>query len=59
MKAAFQQPYDETFTDEAIVVETAGNTVTLVNGEETNLKITSPVDLYIAEKIWEQKYNTK
>jgi 2-C-methyl-D-erythritol 4-phosphate cytidylyltransferase len=59
LKAAFQQPYDETFTDEAIVVETAGNTVTLVNGEETNLKITSPVDLYIAEKIWEQKYNTK
>jgi 2-C-methyl-D-erythritol 4-phosphate cytidylyltransferase len=41
--------YKEKFTDEASVVEAFGLKVTLVEGEETNLKITRPVDLAIAE----------
>ncbi len=48
---AFQIDYKEKFTDEATVVEAYGMKVNLVEGEENNIKITSPVDLLIAEKI--------
>ena len=48
---AFQIDYKEKFTDEATVVEAYGLKVTLVEGEENNIKITQPVDLLIAEKI--------
>jgi 2-C-methyl-D-erythritol 4-phosphate cytidylyltransferase len=48
---AFAIDYKERFTDEATVVEAFGLKVTLVQGEETNIKITNPVDLVIAEKI--------
>lgn len=50
---AFAIDYKERFTDEATVVEAFGLKVTLVQGEDTNIKITSPVDLLIAEKILE------
>lgn len=49
--AAFQIDYKEKFTDEATVVEAFGLKVSLVEGEENNIKITTPVDLLIAEKI--------
>lgn len=49
--AAFEQPYDESFTDEATVVEASGETVCLVEGDYHNIKITRPVDLLIAEQI--------
>ncbi|MFZ9695375.1 MAG: 2-C-methyl-D-erythritol 4-phosphate cytidylyltransferase [Chitinophagaceae bacterium] len=45
---AFEQDYDPSFTDEATVVETTGRSLTLVEGEESNIKITRPVDLLIA-----------
>jgi 2-C-methyl-D-erythritol 4-phosphate cytidylyltransferase len=45
---AFKQPYNETFTDEASVVEAVGGTVFLTEGEKRNLKITTPEDLIIA-----------
>ncbi len=48
---AFQIDYKEKFTDEASVVEAYGLKVTLVEGEENNIKITKPVDLLIAEKV--------
>ena len=48
---AFQIDYKEKFTDEATVVEEYGLKVTLVEGEENNIKITKSVDLLIAEKI--------
>jgi 2-C-methyl-D-erythritol 4-phosphate cytidylyltransferase len=48
---AFQIDYKDKFTDEANVVEAYGMKVSLVEGEETNIKITRPVDLLIAEKI--------
>lgn len=47
---AFQHAYDPSFTDEATVVETTGRTLTLVEGEESNIKITRPVDLLIASQ---------
>ena len=49
--SAFQIDYKEKFTDEATVVEAYGLKVTLVEGEENNIKITKPIDLLIAEKI--------
>lgn len=48
---AFQQPYQDSFTDEATVVETFGTTVHLAEGEYENIKITRPVDMIVAEAI--------
>lgn len=50
---AFAIDYKERFTDEANVAEAFGLKVTLVEGDETNIKITNPIDLVIAEKILE------
>ena len=50
---AFDVEYDDSFTDEATVVEHAGHKVYLIEGEENNIKITHPADLFIAEKIIE------
>jgi 2-C-methyl-D-erythritol 4-phosphate cytidylyltransferase len=46
---AYQIDYKDKFTDEAAVVEAFGLKVQLIKGEENNFKITSPVDLIIAE----------
>ncbi|MGV3528414.1 MAG: 2-C-methyl-D-erythritol 4-phosphate cytidylyltransferase [Flavisolibacter sp.] len=45
--------YKEKFTDEATVVESMGIKISLIEGEETNIKITTPFDLLIAEKLLE------
>ena len=47
--AAYGQPFDQTFTDDASVVERMGHNVTLVDGDPQNLKITRPMDLALAE----------
>jgi 2-C-methyl-D-erythritol 4-phosphate cytidylyltransferase len=51
---AYEQPEDETFTDDASVVEKKGYPITLVNGDTRNLKITFPEDLRIAELLLRQ-----
>ncbi len=48
---AFEQDYSESFTDEATVAEAAGNQVYLIEGEYSNIKITRPIDLCIAENL--------
>lgn len=48
---AFQIDYKDRFTDEATVVEAYGLKVSLVEGEESNIKITRPADLLVAETI--------
>jgi 2-C-methyl-D-erythritol 4-phosphate cytidylyltransferase len=48
---AYQVPYRESFTDDASVLEAAGRIVHLVEGEVNNIKITTPLDLAIAEKL--------
>lgn len=50
---AFQIDYKDKFTDEATVAESYGMKVSLVEGEDNNIKITRPVDLLIAERIIE------
>ena len=52
---AFDQPFDFSFTDEATVVEKAGIVIHLIQGETSNIKITSPLDLLVAEKIMDAK----
>jgi 2-C-methyl-D-erythritol 4-phosphate cytidylyltransferase len=52
---AFQIDFKERFTDEATVVEAFGLKVTLVVGEETNIKLTRPVDMVLAERILEER----
>ncbi|HEY6975675.1 MAG TPA: 2-C-methyl-D-erythritol 4-phosphate cytidylyltransferase [Chitinophagaceae bacterium] len=52
---AFKQEYNESFTDEATVVEAYGREVYLTEGEYDNIKITRPVDLLIAERIIEDR----
>ena len=51
IQPAFLQPFDSAFTDEATVVERYGKQVSLIEGEETNIKVTFPVDLIIAAEI--------
>jgi 2-C-methyl-D-erythritol 4-phosphate cytidylyltransferase len=51
---AFDIDYKDKFTDEATVVEAYGLKVSLAEGDETNIKITRPIDLLIAEKVIEQ-----
>ncbi|MCC6287525.1 MAG: 2-C-methyl-D-erythritol 4-phosphate cytidylyltransferase [Chitinophagaceae bacterium] len=48
---AFEQEYNDAFTDEATVVEAAGHEVFLIEGEKENIKITVPSDLIIAEHL--------
>jgi 2-C-methyl-D-erythritol 4-phosphate cytidylyltransferase len=49
--AAFQQDYQDTFTDEATVVEESGQKVQLIDGERSNLKITTQEDMLVAEAL--------
>lgn len=52
---AFEQEYTEAFTDEATVAEAYGETVHLLQGEKTNLKLTTPEDMMIAEIILKER----
>lgn len=55
LRSAYQIDYKDKFTDEATVVEAYGMKMTLVDGEEENIKITRPMDLMIAEKILSER----
>jgi 2-C-methyl-D-erythritol 4-phosphate cytidylyltransferase len=48
---AYQQEEQNTFTDDASVVEFLGEKVHLFEGEADNIKITTPKDLLLAEAI--------
>lgn len=51
LQLAYSQAGSEDATDEASLLERAGIPVTIVEGTETNLKITRPEDLRLAELI--------
>ena len=51
---AFNIDYKDKFTDEATVVEAFGLKIYLVEGDETNIKITRPLDLELAERLLEK-----
>lgn len=49
IKKAYNQNFDEKFTDDAIVFESIGERIHLITGNIENIKITHPSDLMIAE----------
>ena len=51
IRKAFEQDYDPAFTDEASMVERMGIKINLIEGESNNIKLTTPIDLLLAEKI--------
>jgi 2-C-methyl-D-erythritol 4-phosphate cytidylyltransferase len=51
LQKGFEQAYDDTFTDDASVIEKLGLPVFLTKGNQENIKITWPIDLKIAEAI--------
>lgn len=48
IKNAYTQQYQESFTDDASVLETHGSSINLVEGNRENIKVTFPEDLKIA-----------
>jgi 2-C-methyl-D-erythritol 4-phosphate cytidylyltransferase len=48
---SYNTEFDKSFTDDASVVEKAGYTVFLTEGNEENLKITTPKDMVIARAL--------
>lgn len=56
LRQAYELPYDVCFTDDASVMSAAGFTdMVLTPGDPTNIKITNPLDLKIAEVILENR----
>jgi 2-C-methyl-D-erythritol 4-phosphate cytidylyltransferase len=51
---AYEIDFKDKFTDEATVAEAYGLKVKLVEGEETNIKITRQADLIVAANLLEQ-----
>ena len=51
LRAAYDTEFRSEFTDDASVVECSGEKVALCEGEYTNIKITTPDDMVIAEAI--------
>ena len=55
LKKAFNQDFSPHFTDDASVIEATGETIHLIEGNYTNIKITTPEDLLVAESILQPK----
>jgi 2-C-methyl-D-erythritol 4-phosphate cytidylyltransferase len=51
IKKAYQAAQHMLFTDDATVLETFGEKIMLVSGEDENIKLTTPLDLIIAEEL--------
>ncbi|AMR32118.1 2-C-methyl-D-erythritol 4-phosphate cytidylyltransferase [Mucilaginibacter sp. PAMC 26640] len=55
LRLAYEQTFDPYFTDDASVVERNGAQITIVQGHHSNIKITFPEDIAIAEAIINKK----
>ncbi|MBA3828486.1 MAG: 2-C-methyl-D-erythritol 4-phosphate cytidylyltransferase [Taibaiella sp.] len=53
---AFRQYYQPSFTDEATVVESNGGEVFLIEGERSNIKMTTTEDMLVAETMLKARY---
>ena len=51
LRNAYNVEFSTAFTDDASVVEACGGHITLVEGERTNIKLTTPEDLTYAEHL--------
>ena len=55
IKRAYEAPFSPTFTDDASVYEASEQgTISLIPGEATNIKLTTPLDLKLAELLLDQ-----
>ena len=54
LREAYLLPYSQSFTDDASVVEAAGQRINLIEGERQNVKITTIDDLKYAEFVLSQ-----
>lgn len=50
LKSSYEVDYNDSFTDDASVVEHSGHKVTICQGDIRNIKITTPMDIAIAEE---------
>lgn len=57
LKQAYKVDFEDSFTDDATVIENIGEIIHLVDGEKTNIKITYPSDLLFAEIIFKKLGN--
>ena len=55
LRDAYNQSFSPAFTDDASVVEAAGGRIALVDGERTNIKLTTPEDMAYAEWILQER----
>jgi 2-C-methyl-D-erythritol 4-phosphate cytidylyltransferase len=55
LRKAYEQEYSSDFTDDASVVERLGVNINIIEGSYTNIKITFPEDIAIAEMLLKQK----
>lgn len=51
LKAAYSRAFDPSFTDDASVVASYGHRINYIPGEKYNIKLTTPEDMDIAEKL--------
>lgn len=58
IKKAFEQEYNEAFTDEATILEHMGIAINLIEGSKSNIKITTPEDMVIAEAFMQLQNNS-
>ncbi|MFI3289025.1 MAG: 2-C-methyl-D-erythritol 4-phosphate cytidylyltransferase [Rikenellaceae bacterium] len=54
LRRAYNQPYDDSFTDDASLVEHMGERVWLCDGESRNIKITTQEDMLLAQQMIEE-----
>ena len=52
IKKAYETGYDQSFTDDASVARASNIPLTYIEGERYNIKITTPEDLFLAEKLF-------
>ncbi|MDR2498637.1 MAG: 2-C-methyl-D-erythritol 4-phosphate cytidylyltransferase [Tannerellaceae bacterium] len=55
LKAAYRQPERADFTDEASVVEAHGGKVSTAPGNVENIKLTQPMDMWLADQMLKQR----
>lgn len=55
IKKAYEQAYQESFTDDATVVENTGARIHIVEGSRENIKITTPLDLLMADALLKEE----
>ncbi len=51
IQGAFNREHDPSFTDDATVLEATGAKINLIEGDYSNIKITTPEDLVVAESL--------